>query len=200
MKKNIYIIKKIIDYLYLKIRGVETQFGYCSLKGFPIISKKKGSKIIIKKGVTIISKSRYNLAGIHSKSILATKSKGAIIEIGENSGISGGKIVAVKEIKIGKNVGLGVNTAIYDTDFHPVNYLKRRKQKNILDADFSSIIIKDDVWIGANSLILKGTIINEKVVVGAGSVITGKSLDENSIYAGNPCKKIKEIGSEETCL
>ena len=46
------------------------------------------------------------------------------------------------------------------------------------------IIVKDHVWIGAKSTILKGTKIVDGSVIGAGSLCTGLLSDEKSIYAG----------------
>lgn len=53
-----------------------------------------------------------------------------------------------------------------------------------------SIIIEDDVWIGARSIILSGVRIGKGAVIGAGSVVT-KDVDPYSIVAGNPAKLIK---------
>lgn len=52
------------------------------------------------------------------------------------------------------------------------------------------IIIQDNVWIGANSVILDGVIIESGAIIGAGSVVT-KSVPKNCIVAGNPAKIIK---------
>jgi len=52
------------------------------------------------------------------------------------------------------------------------------------------IIIKDDVWIGCNSIILSGVIIGQGAVVAAGSVVT-KDIPPYAIVAGNPAKVIK---------
>lgn len=52
------------------------------------------------------------------------------------------------------------------------------------------IIIHDDVWIGANSVILPGVTINKGAVVGAGSVVT-KDVPEYAIVCGNPARIIK---------
>jgi len=54
----------------------------------------------------------------------------------------------------------------------------------------SPIVIKDNVWIGANCIILSGVIIESGCVVGAGSVVT-HSVSENQIVAGNPARMIK---------
>lgn len=57
---------------------------------------------------------------------------------------------------------------------------------------FGRIVIKDNVFIGANSTILPGVTINENVVVGGGSVVA-KDLEANSVYAGVPAKKIRSL-------
>lgn len=54
------------------------------------------------------------------------------------------------------------------------------------------IIVKNHVWIGAKSTILKGTKIVDGSVIGAGSLCTGLLSDEKSIYAGQPAKLIKK--------
>ncbi|MDI9401162.1 MAG: acyltransferase [Limisphaerales bacterium] len=53
------------------------------------------------------------------------------------------------------------------------------------------IRIGDGCFIGANSIILKGTELGKNCVVGAGSVVCGKFPD-NVIIAGNPAKVLKE--------
>ncbi len=55
----------------------------------------------------------------------------------------------------------------------------------------SEIIIGEDVWIGANCLILKGIVIGKGAVVGAGSVVT-KSVLPYQIVAGVPATSIRQ--------
>ena len=54
------------------------------------------------------------------------------------------------------------------------------------------IIIGDNVWLGANVIILPSVTIGSNVVVGAGSVVT-KSFPDDVIIAGNPAKILKQI-------
>lgn len=54
------------------------------------------------------------------------------------------------------------------------------------------VVIKNGVFIGANSIILKGVTIGEKAIVGAGSVVT-RSIPDGEIWAGNPAKFIRKI-------
>ena len=54
------------------------------------------------------------------------------------------------------------------------------------------VVIGDDVWIGANAVILPGVTIGRHVVVAAGAVVT-KDVPKNTIVAGVPAKVIKKI-------
>lgn len=92
------------------------------------------------------------------------------------------------------------NVNIFDNDTHPTDYLERRQDaENILCygkfEDFSSlkkapVMIGDDVWIGCNSIILKGVTIGNGSIVAAGSVVT-KDVPANVIVGGNPAKILK---------
>lgn len=54
-----------------------------------------------------------------------------------------------------------------------------------------SIFIGDHVWVGQSAMLLKGTQISSGSIVGAMSVVSGKKIDNNSSWAGNPAKFIK---------
>lgn len=56
------------------------------------------------------------------------------------------------------------------------------------------VIIEENVWIGEGVKVLKGVTIGKNSVIGAGSVVT-KSIPDNVIAAGNPCKVIKQINN-----
>ena len=55
-----------------------------------------------------------------------------------------------------------------------------------------TIIIEDDVWIGAGSIILSGVTVGKGAVIGAGSVVT-KDVEPYTIVVGNPARKIKDV-------
>jgi acetyltransferase-like isoleucine patch superfamily enzyme len=61
---------------------------------------------------------------------------------------------------------------------------------------FAEVIIGNDVWIGANAVILKGVTIGDGAVVGAGAVVTS-DVPPGAVVAGNPAKVIKMRQSSE---
>ena len=54
------------------------------------------------------------------------------------------------------------------------------------------IKIEDGVWIGGGAILLPGVTIGRNSVIGAGSVVT-RSIPENVVAVGNPCRVIKTI-------
>ncbi len=92
-------------------------------------------------------------------------------------------------IEIGDNVLIGHNVVIatLNHDFNPDKRASMFSKK---------VIIKSNVWIGSNSTILPGIIINEGAIIAAGSVVT-KEVPKNAIVAGNPAKIIKYINSAD---
>ncbi len=54
------------------------------------------------------------------------------------------------------------------------------------------VVIGDDVWIGANAVILPGVTIGKHCVVAAGAVVT-KDVPDNSLVGGVPAKIIKQL-------
>lgn len=84
---------------------------------------------------------------------------------------------------------IGGGTCIYDTDFHPLSPEDRLADKNENTVN-SPVVIESNVFIGANSTILKGVTIGKNSIIGACSVVT-KNIPPNEIWAGNPAKFIK---------
>ena len=85
------------------------------------------------------------------------------------------------KIEIGNNVLIGPNVTI-STVNHPLAYEERIKNKIYV----KNVIIEDNVWIGANCVILPGVKIEKNSVIGAGSVVT-KNIPSNVLAVGNPC-------------
>lgn len=92
-----------------------------------------------------------------------------------------------KNILIGNECLLSFGNYFRTADPHIIYDCKTKKRVN----DSKSILIGDHVWIGQNALILKDTIIGSGAIIGGNSVVSGKRLSSNTIYAGNPARKIK---------
>ncbi|WP_099467028.1 acyltransferase [Konateibacter massiliensis] len=146
------------------------------------------------------SKFKFGIINICSPFSEVEISKGGRIEIGEKFRMRGnchlrvrkdgnviiGKnvtwnygcmVVSHKKIKIGDNVQFGPNVLIYDHD-HDF-----RVQGGLNNKDFivAPVEIGNNVWIGANSVILRGTKIGNNCIVGAGTVLKGEYADNSVI-------------------
>ncbi len=115
---------------------------------------------------------------------------GASLKIGDNVGMSSTRLWVHDSVTIGNHVKIGACVLITDTDAHPMNYMARRTTNE--GTKSAPIVIEDDVWIGAHSIILKGVTIGARSVIGAGSVVT-KSIPADCVAAGNPCRVIRRI-------
>lgn len=191
LKKLIFLIFSIHNVVYNFLLLKYKKIIYDS---YPIINGRlfiRGQgKIIFGKEVVFNSSSNANPIGGDVRMVLRVSPK-ALLEIGDYSGISNSAIICHEKISIGKYVKIGGSVKIYDTDFHNLNWLSRL-QKGLDIPNTKPITIGDYVFIGANTIILKGVSIGEKSIVGAGSVVT-KSIPDNQIWGGNPAKFIKNI-------
>jgi acetyltransferase-like isoleucine patch superfamily enzyme len=115
----------------------------------------------------------------------------ANLTIGEDVGFSNSTICCREEISIGDHTIIGGNCKIWDTDFHPTSIEQRIKNINS-NAKTSPIHIGRYVFIGAESIVMKGVSIGDFAVVGAGSVVR-TNIPSNEVWAGNPAIFIKKL-------
>ena len=90
---------------------------------------------------------------------------------------------------IGNNVNLAQGVVISGMNHSFNDSSKRIDEQEVIK---SPIVIQDDVWIGANCVIVAGVKIGKHCVIGAGSVVT-KNIPDNSLAVGNPAKVVKSI-------
>ncbi len=106
-------------------------------------------------------------------------------------------------LKIGSYCSIGDRTQIHCGNKVIVgNYVLVSWDVNIIEYEYhaagggqpepKSIVIEDEVWIGARCIITKGVTIGKGAIIGAGSVVT-KSIPPYTLAAGNPARPIKEI-------
>lgn len=96
-------------------------------------------------------------------------------------------------VKIGKNVSIAPNVTLITEsranngkEINELFYVREMLTK------VGNILIEDEVWIGANVTIMPGVTIGKCAVIGAGSVVL-TDVEEYSIYAGTPAKKIRNL-------
>jgi virginiamycin A acetyltransferase len=92
-------------------------------------------------------------------------------------------------IHMGNNVLVAPGTAIM-----PVNHSTSHRELPIRSQGFApsrgGVFIEDDVWIGANCVLLDGAYVERGAVVAAGSVVKGR-VSAYSVWAGSPAKYVK---------
>jgi acetyltransferase-like isoleucine patch superfamily enzyme len=111
------------------------------------------------------------------------------VVIGERTVINSGCVLYTGNgISIGNDVAIAANCT-----FAPVNHAYKDKSRKINQQGFlpsrGGIVIEDDVWIGANVIILDGAILRTGCVIGAGSLVRGE-IPPYSIQAGNPLRHL----------
>lgn len=185
----------------MKWNGV--QFGRnLLLKGIPAVYKTSDARLKLGDDVTIRSSFLSNLVGMYCRTIIVARMPGTVIEIGNHVGISGTAIYARKGVYIGDNTCIGVNCKILDNDFHPLDYHVRNEQLRQASGSGNALIPSKEIrigkncFIGCNSIILKGTVLGDGCVVGAGAVVSGE-FPENCVVAGNPARVIRKLTDTE---
>lgn len=177
---------------YFRAQGIEVTRGW-RIYGLPLIQRHRRSEIRIDDGFQMRNWLDSNPLGVGHRGILATRHAGATIQIGRDTGITGGTICAQETIEIGDRVRLGANCTVVDTDFHPLDVATRHAAPTA--GRSAPVYIGDDVFVGMNSIILKGTRIGARSVVGAGSVVSGE-VPPDVIVAGNPAKIIRTLSAQ----
>ena len=120
---------------------------------------------IHKKGRMILG----NKLRVHSGTRLSVTS-GALLSVGDNTAFNYNCIiVARKSVKIGKGCTFGPNVCVFDHDHD----FRNSDEMNGTAYQCEEIVIGNNVWIGANAIILKGSKIGDDSVIGAGTIVTG---------------------------
>jgi acetyltransferase-like isoleucine patch superfamily enzyme len=91
-------------------------------------------------------------------------------------------------------VEIGNNCAVVSSEIltHGYDWLVLRNKYGEMLSSSGKIVIEDNVFIGTNSIILKGVRIGRDTIIGAGSVVT-HNIPPMCVAAGNPCEVIMSI-------
>ncbi|MBC3870278.1 acyltransferase [Undibacterium oligocarboniphilum] len=138
----------------------------------------RGTRILIGAGSAVDSFVKFKPAG----------GSGDVL-IGERTVINSGCVLYTGNgIRIGNDVAIAANCT-----FAPVNHAYQDKSRRINQQGFlpgkGGIVIEDDVWIGANCVILDGAILRQGCVIGAGAIVRGE-IAAYTVHAGNPLRQI----------
>lgn len=204
------LFTKLLSFIYRKLRYAYDLNIEESIKSDPRI--KFGDNVRILSGASV-SLCKNSMVTFGDNTWFAGKintfphNQACSVDIGKDCYIGDmSRIWAAKRIEIGDRTLIAHNVNIFDTTTHPTdkkiryehecivkcNGMPSEKFQTIEDAD---VIIGDDVWIGCNSIILKGVKIGSGSIVAAGSIVT-KSIPPNTMVAGNPARVVKKV--EET--
>ncbi len=110
------------------------------------------------------------------------------VQIGNHTRI-GLHNTVIGPVKIGNHVNLAQGITVTALNHNYTDSNKRIDEQGI---STNAVSIEDDVWIGANAVILPGVTIGNHCVVAAGAVVT-KDVPPHSLVAGVPAKVIKQI-------
>lgn len=117
----------------------------------------------------------------------------AILKFGFRSGISNTTIHCSQSIIIGDYVNIGAGCLIFDTNYHSSRWKDREDRiKDIKNGKRAPIMIGNHVFVGAQSVIMKGVTIGDKSMIAAGSVVMS-DIPSGEIWGGNPARFIAKI-------
>jgi galactoside O-acetyltransferase len=122
------------------------------------------------------------------------------VQIGDRCFIGASHLVCREKITLGDDVIISWGVTVVDHNSHSLDWEHRRNdvtdwargEKDWRHVDIRPVVIHDKVWIGFGASILKGVIIGEGAVVGAGSMVT-RDVPAYTVVAGNPARPIKRI-------
>lgn len=153
--------------------------------------QKNISSSVVSKNVILGKNHVFNNCIISGENI----SLGSYTAVADNSQI----LSKYKSISIGQRVSIGPNVLIQNYS-HNLNYkitnneafintYGREKFIEATKLTAKDILIEEDVWIGANCLIMPGVKIEKCAVIAANSLVN-KNVGENEIWGGNPARFI----------
>lgn len=108
---------------------------------------------------------------------------------GNFSSNNGCRFSTMHKIEFGKDVLLGGNCVVRDSDGHTVYDIVGTDK--VAHKSEAPIKIGNHVWISNNCHVLKGVSIADDTIIGYGSLVVRDVHESNSIYAGVPAKLIK---------
>ena len=145
-----------------------------------------GSAYVQNDGRMVIGE-RVRLSGSRAPLEVATGDRGSL-EIGSGTFINfGTSLVATERISVGSNCQIGPFCMVMDNSYHRIEPERRNEVP-----PSGPVIIGDNVWLGARTIVLPGVSIGDHSVIGAGSVVT-HDIPARTLAAGVPARVLKDI-------
>ncbi len=182
--------RQLLGHIWLveaRLRGVECGEGVRFI-GRPILTRHPNSVIKIGARTVITSSPRCSSLGHSKPCVLRTMAESAILEIGEDCGLSGASVVAAKSVKIGPGTLFGSDSILMDTDFHARD--DNRHWITDYTARVAPVSIGEDCFIGTRAILLKGVTLGAGSTVAAGAVLPRGNYPPGSVLAGNPARVV----------
>lgn len=177
------MISALIRARYIHKKGLSWDWTV-RLKGLPVIDVRAGGRLLIGQYVTLNSWNHGSHVSMFGPVKLIADRPDALIRIGAHTRINGACLHAYESIKVGERCLIAPNCQIFDGSGHDLCFHDPTQRIGTRGSS-KPIEIEDDVWIGANSIILPGAHIGRGSVIGAGSVVTG-TIPPMTLAAGNP--------------
>jgi acetyltransferase-like isoleucine patch superfamily enzyme len=181
-------------WLKLKLRALGCSYGaHLLADGRVVLRVRMRGAIQLGNNVTIKSRFTSNLIGLTGPAVLECILQGRIL-VGDNTGCSAVIISSRSKVTVGRNVNIGGNVRIFDHDHHCLDHLTRRHPQRDFEATATApVVIGDDVFIGAQAIILKGVTIGDRAIIGAGAVVSLRHVPADTIVAGNPARVVRTL-------
>lgn len=181
-------VKQLLDYLIMNQRDARPRW-YIRLLAPLYQHRGKGSKIY---GSVRMDTPPYRRFALGQHSVVESYSciNNAVgdVVIGDHTRI-GIHNTIIGPVTIGNHVNLAQGITVTALNHNFDDTTKRIDEQGIAT---KPVVISDDVWIGANAVILPGVIIGRHAVVAAGAVVT-KDVPDNTIVGGVPATIIKKL-------
>lgn len=193
LKKIYFMPGLLINAANFILHGVKIPKGLECI-GMTYIRNK--GQIHLGKRIRIRSGFYSNPIGLGKRTILRTFKDGHI-SIGNHVKMSNVSICSANKVMIEDEVMIGGGVCIYDTDFHSINPYIRMELVPVKEVPKTNeVTIEYGAFIGAGSIILKGSHIGRYSVIGAGSVVSG-TIPSCEIWGGNPARFLRKLTKEE---
>ena len=158
-----------LQYLMWMLRSIPGAFGSkVRVRALRPYLKACGPKVWIHGGVKI--------RNLHRLSI------GNNVHVGEDVFIQAGG-----DVDLCDNVMLGPGVKIWSQN----HTFRETGPVNDSEYEFAKVVVGEDAWIGANSIILPGVVLPRGAIVSAGSVVGIRQYPENCVIAGNPARVVR---------